>query len=567
MSPSASSPEPCCPPFERLFLLGCLVLAVVLRVLYAYHFRVDSDEPQHLHVVWGWTQGRLPYRDFFDNHMPLFQLAYAPLFHWLGERADILAPMRVALLPIYLGTIWIIASLGKTLVSERAGWWAAVAAAIYPPFFLISSEFRPDDLWALLWLAALLVLVRGPFNARRGWWAGLLLGLTFCISMKTSLMLAAMAVSGMTVLVLPHAPAPSWRAVVPGLGAMVAGMLVAPALVVLFFVWRGAGPEFYQCVIRHNVTVGRTNPSLVVKEVRKWCILFFLSILCAWAIYRATPERRLARAAFFLFLAVLSYFTLLRCFWPILTLEDYLPYWPGLFAALGPVVAYYLLRWVPYGPVVCGLVLAGEFGYLIHSSRPLVDKTTDSFEMVATALRMTDPDQMVLDAKGETIYRRRPIYPVLEGVTSRGIKAGRIENDFIKRLIETHTALATYRRMPRDVKRFLDANFVPIAFRLVVLGKVIYSPIAGDPVPRPEKLEFDLIIGNRYRMISDAGPELLTGELNGRPFSGEETLAPGHYTFVPKGGSGRIALVWAQSLERGFSPLAWITEDYLTPQD
>jgi len=33
------------------------IAALVLRILYALHHRVDSDEPQHLHVVWSWTQG------------------------------------------------------------------------------------------------------------------------------------------------------------------------------------------------------------------------------------------------------------------------------------------------------------------------------------------------------------------------------------------------------------------------------------------------------------------------------------------------------------------------------
>jgi hypothetical protein len=36
----------------------------------------------------------IPYRDVFDNHSPLFQALCAPLFQLLGERADIIVPMR-----------------------------------------------------------------------------------------------------------------------------------------------------------------------------------------------------------------------------------------------------------------------------------------------------------------------------------------------------------------------------------------------------------------------------------------------------------------------------------------
>src|ERR1700736_7038240 len=34
--------------------------ALILKIAYAFHYRIDSDESQHLHVVWSWTQGMLP---------------------------------------------------------------------------------------------------------------------------------------------------------------------------------------------------------------------------------------------------------------------------------------------------------------------------------------------------------------------------------------------------------------------------------------------------------------------------------------------------------------------------
>ena len=61
-----------------------LTAGLVLRFFYIWHFRIDSDEPQHLHVVWAWANGMLPYRDVFDNHAPVFQALCAPPFHLLG---------------------------------------------------------------------------------------------------------------------------------------------------------------------------------------------------------------------------------------------------------------------------------------------------------------------------------------------------------------------------------------------------------------------------------------------------------------------------------------------------
>jgi hypothetical protein len=76
---------------------------LVLRIYCALTLPTNSDEPQHLHVVWAWTEGLLPYRDVFDNHAPLFQLLCAPLLAWLGERAAIVARMRLSMIPLYFG--------------------------------------------------------------------------------------------------------------------------------------------------------------------------------------------------------------------------------------------------------------------------------------------------------------------------------------------------------------------------------------------------------------------------------------------------------------------------------
>ncbi|HEV8434125.1 MAG TPA: hypothetical protein VGR95_11980, partial [Thermoanaerobaculia bacterium] len=55
---------------ERWTLTAIAAASVVLRAVCYFRYRFDSDEPQHLHVAWGWTQGLVQYRDYFDNHAP-----------------------------------------------------------------------------------------------------------------------------------------------------------------------------------------------------------------------------------------------------------------------------------------------------------------------------------------------------------------------------------------------------------------------------------------------------------------------------------------------------------------
>src|SRR2546426_7209281 len=68
---------------EHVAFAVILVALIALRIAYAFVYRINSDEPQHLHVVWGWANGLLQYRDLFDNHSPFFQMLCAPLFRAL----------------------------------------------------------------------------------------------------------------------------------------------------------------------------------------------------------------------------------------------------------------------------------------------------------------------------------------------------------------------------------------------------------------------------------------------------------------------------------------------------
>src|SRR5438270_1872160 len=73
----------------RAIRVGLAVVLVVALKLLFLGYAIDTDEPQHLHVVWGWSVDLLPYRDFFDNHAPLFHALFVPLFRLIGERPDV----------------------------------------------------------------------------------------------------------------------------------------------------------------------------------------------------------------------------------------------------------------------------------------------------------------------------------------------------------------------------------------------------------------------------------------------------------------------------------------------
>ena len=182
--------------YEAILAAGLFALIFVLHWLYLYHFRWDSDEPQHLHLVWAWASGLLPYRDASDNHSPLFHWLCSPVFAWLGERPDIVTPMRWMMVPLFLISFWCVYMLGATVFSPRVGLWAAVATAVEPKYALLSVEFRTDNLWTTLWLVALVVLVTGRLTPKRLLIAVLLFGAEFGVSMKTTVLALTLLAAG-----------------------------------------------------------------------------------------------------------------------------------------------------------------------------------------------------------------------------------------------------------------------------------------------------------------------------------------------------------------------------------
>jgi hypothetical protein len=95
--------------------------------------------------------------------------------------------------------------------------------------------------------------------------------------------------------------------------------------------------------------------------------------------------------------------------------------------------------------------------------------------------------------------------------------------------------------LPRT-KRFLRRSFVRVG-RLRVAGQFL---TATEP--------FTVEIPARYAIVSEKGPG--AGSLDGTPYRGARFLPRGHHEFRPEPGEGRLALVWAQAVERGFSPFS-----------
>ena len=534
---------------------------LVLRFVYAFHLRFDTDEPQHLHVVWGWAHGHLQYRDVFDNHGPVFHLLCVPLFRALGERPDILIPMRLAMLPLLAVSLWAIYRIGAALFSPRVGLWAAIFTGLYPEFFFTSTEFRTDDLWLVLWLVTL-VIVTGPnFTGRRAFAAGLVLGTAFCVTAKTGLMVGALCSAAAVIVGREWIAGKGLNSLclLTRAGAAILGLAIVPSLFLLFFASRGATKEFLYCNITHNL-VGNSQNWEELDPNHLWLPVFLVVILGVFWWLRNKTFDPLVLRRIFLALVAGFYFSALKTLFPTLSRQDDLPFIP--LCCL--MVAFLLTRvpWTRVTPRNLTPLLAGVLPISLAMTEALTivikvpfwhDQTKHSIAMVADVLRSTKSTDYVMDATGETIFRPRPYYYALEAFTKARIAHGLIEDDIAQQLVKTRTAVVRQKDLTKLARAFVQDNYVNVGNELSMLGKV-FKPEKGDG--SNGTFTFNILIPARYVVIN-ADKTRVSGTLDGTPIAASQILGAGSHVLSPDGGLRRpMAVFWADAFEKGFSPLA-----------
>jgi hypothetical protein len=540
---------------ERLVATTFAALLLTLKVIYAFRMEIDSDETQHLHVIWGWMNGLIPYRDFFDNHSPLFHLCYLPLFAAIGEKSDIIIPMRFGMLPLYVLCCLCVYRLGERLFSRWVGIWSAILAGAWPTFFIKTSEFRTDDLWAVLWLVAALFLLDQPFTRMRAFLFGLTLGAAFATSMKTSLLALALALAGLIIVAREIASRTfEYRHWLSRVAPILFGLALFPVAIVAFFAARGAFAELYYCTIKHNVLLNAYNWETRRRQIPSIILLLVLVSICGCVSVRSAAYNCRNRVALVALVAGI-YLLLLKCFWPLVPTQDYLPILPLLFLVVVPA-GFSAWRWLRHfrylaSPLVplC-LACAAEIIYLVSFHSPLVNCTAGKIDLIRDVLALTDRNDFVMDAKGEVIFRRRPYYYVLESLTLKRIELGLLPDNIPEQLVKTRTRLITRDGMPPRATQFIDREYLPISRRLRAVGKLLNA--ADNRFPNV--YSFDVVVPARYALLPETGG--FTGTVDGTLVEGPRFLEPGHHEARSFSNTGTLALIWSNAIEKGFSPFS-----------
>jgi len=169
----------------RLLLFLTAIAVVIVRLV--WDRQLAMDELEFFRATRWVAEGKVPFRDFWEHHLPLQWFAFAPaagLFGGGSGAASVIA-MRWAQLPCWIALFAILYRLMRRggLTAEQS-YLGLLLLATSVTFTLAAIEFRVDTLGNLGYIAALAAALLHP-RSRRAWLGfGALMSLAVLANMR-----------------------------------------------------------------------------------------------------------------------------------------------------------------------------------------------------------------------------------------------------------------------------------------------------------------------------------------------------------------------------------------------
>ncbi|MCM8821839.1 MAG: hypothetical protein NC831_03375 [Candidatus Omnitrophica bacterium] len=162
-----------------------IVLGLVIAILWTYFsffHGFDDDEFQHCHNVYLIWKGLAPYRDFFEHHLPLYQIIFSPLFIF-GERPSTIFLFRLLSL-ICSGCVFLVMYRRLKQDYGRIVLFCFALVAFVPMYLFKMTEARPESVAILLFVLAFTYVFSQNTEKHHIFLAGAMSGLMVCFSLK-----------------------------------------------------------------------------------------------------------------------------------------------------------------------------------------------------------------------------------------------------------------------------------------------------------------------------------------------------------------------------------------------
>lgn len=377
------------------FAKAAAVLAALVNLpLLHRELPLGWDELEFFRATKWVSEGRVPFRDFWEHHTPLQWLVFAPIARFIDSPgADAVVAMRWAQALVWVAIIALVLRLSR----EPARWWALVLLFAAPLFVRSAVEYRVDVPGHLGFLGALLAALRGRWLAY---------GALMSAAVLANMRLAPLVVITSAVMLFWRDGRWRWNA--PAL-RMFAGVAAVAVPFVAWLFLTNTWEAFYLGVVRYNLISSELFEGLAVNTLAEQLLLPVLTLDAAaivlWCAAIAgcvlalrgigTPGAPQILAV--VFLASVATVAMLEV--------QYEYHWVGSYLLMVPLAALALERvprlwWIV--PAVAAVSLAVSF-----------PRTTEPMRyqdyVMREADRRTRPDERVFDGSAYAL-RREPAY-------------------------------------------------------------------------------------------------------------------------------------------------------------
>lgn len=506
-------------PWAPWVVLAGLACALVLPVALMTARAVAIDEAEFFSATARVRQGLVPYRDFWEHHLPLQWLAMAPFIATPDPPgvADVVRMRRIQSLLWLPGAVAFLSILRRRGVGAPAAVAALALLSSAALFAAFAVEYRIDTPMSVLFLAGLALAEAGLERAGRGAaLCALGAGALLAVSVLASQRVGPVAAAALVLYVLVRRDG-RWGIRPVFLLAWAGAAAVAGAVVVLFHLLGGLSPLLLQTV-SENAAYERLAasdgaarllpvwPFVVAAQGRDagTLLLAALSLLAAVTARRPFREPRAVTRLGLLALVQAGVLAGIR--------SPY-PYQASLLVVLLALLAGLWLQDVSSRP---GLSLAapaaaGVAGLCALSSLAGTDfqgmKATAAFQqhVLTTVARLTRPGEAVLDGSGISWVRPgaspRWFTPRLVTSLTRAGLLGPVGAAALERsrpaAVVWDFRLEAYGEVVSGFTGFLVRNYLP-------LERAIWIPAPSGRIGQGERARWTVLRSGTYRVAAAA---------------------------------------------------------------
>ncbi len=503
-----------------------------------------NDELQHLHTSLSAAEGKLPYRDYFDNHVPAFQFLSAIEIHALSIRPspDFPVKMRRLALPWLAAQLLLLVLISRAVIYKETEQYlstALLAGALLP---FMAAQARPEPLWCVLFFFSLYLFSSGLPTVKRFILLGLVNGLNACVSLKTLAFPVLPELLSLPLMIGLYQK----ELTVVSVAGFLGGLLFFPGLLILYFSRSAALPEFLKFAVLYSIQ-GASHAGHTGLTAAGMIFASGLSFFAAKHLRNPAYRRR---AAFF---APVLFSSAVLALYPVREAQTLFPFRILAYLLLSAAAVLGIRRALPGAAarrfaLIC--LVSGVVCVRLAAENAFSDNNASYSKALGVMLKLQPgPGGTVMDAKGESLFWRRPFFYALETFAVQGIRAGTISDSIPQDCAREATPVVFLKYADRftapDI-RFFTENYLPVcgAPQVHAAGKEL------------SKETFETLLPLKYRILCAAGPA--NGIIDGKKYGGGAIdLSPGPHSFKAASSCGRPLLIWDGAVESGELPCGY----------